>query len=545
LKSTVNSAHQTADRVFRAVLEDWTSTARDAPTANGHTLDDEVQDLDSDAELPPWSGIFAGGERLISLLRIIKEYLENPTASPVYLNISVILDLISRMLSLTVPASSSKGFQNTVRLNTQASKDERENLWLLLPSVHVAAIEVLLALANRSQASTLALDVIIVDQLVWVFSAEKETASVRTACYMAVANLLQMSGLALHKSTIDSLVPLIRTCCDDILPVDVAAAPIKQTPGQAKASGNSQPQATTNADTFLNSSKTITSDPIAAFSGLKEASHDLLPILLTNIPAQYLSDSMRARLDRTAILTQHKDAMVASVLNPPPSKKFGKPAASILPLMARTFSAKQDVEGMLRPRMPVIRLGGQDLELEDVEDEMEVEEEQAEEELQSLEQVDDHFAGQELDDLLETAGQADIVVRDFAMGNSPASTTPAVVNSASGDREAIADTYRAIISDSTPSVDATKRSMGEEGLRSPSKRVKTGEEEEQRSNHPIPPAPAFTAPSTSTSMPATSDFAVTSTASAVPELPEPGEDDSDDDDKISLVMGQDTDDDSD
>jgi hypothetical protein len=255
---------------------------------------------------------------------------------------------------------------------------------------------------------------------------------------------------------------------------------------------------------------------------------------------------MRARLDRTAILTQHKDAMVASVLNPPPSKKFGKPAASILPLMARGFSTEKDVEGMLRPRMPVIRLGGQDLDIEDGDDDMEVEDEQMdEEEPQSLERADDHFAGQELDDLLETAGQAEIVVRDFAMENASTSSTPTIAAPGANDRATISDIYRAIISEPTPSVDTTKRSMAEEGPLSPSKRVKTGGEEEQRTTHPIPPAPAVAAPSTSSSIPATSDFAVTSTASVVPELPEPGEDDDSDDDKISLVIGQDTDDESD
>jgi hypothetical protein len=275
------------------------------------------------------------------------------------------------MLSLTVPASTSKSFESTVRLNAQVSREERENLWLLLPDVHVAAIEVLLTLAHRSQASTLALDAIIIDQLVWVFGAEKDTAQVRTACYTATAALLKRSGVALSKSTIDAVVPLIRSCCDDLLPSEILTAPAKQTPGQAKANGNSQPQATANADSFLNSPKS-TNDPVARFAGLKEAAYDLLPVLLTNIRAQYFSDSMRARLDRTAILIQHKEAMVASVLNPPPTKKFGKPAASILPLMARSFPAEKDVEGMLRPRVPVIRLGSQNLEMEDGDDDMEV-----------------------------------------------------------------------------------------------------------------------------------------------------------------------------
>jgi pre-rRNA-processing protein RIX1 len=60
LKTTVSSAHRVADRVFRAVIEDWQPSKRDA-TTNGHILDDEVQDLEpQDMALPPWSGLFAG-----------------------------------------------------------------------------------------------------------------------------------------------------------------------------------------------------------------------------------------------------------------------------------------------------------------------------------------------------------------------------------------------------------------------------------------------------------------------------------------------------
>jgi pre-rRNA-processing protein RIX1 len=552
VKNIANVTHKTSDRVFRAVIEDWQSTAREAPLSNGHTLDDEVQDMEPGSDLSPWVGIFAGGERLKGLLYVLKEYIESPTANPVYLNVGLIVDLISRMLSLTIPASASKNFQNTVRLNAQVSKDERESLWLLLPDVHVAAIEVLLALAHRSQTSTLALDPVMIDQLVWVFGAEKETAQIKTACYTAIAALLRRSGVALHKTTIDSLVPLIRACCEDLLPSETTAPPNQQTPGQAKANGNSQPQTAANADSFLGAAKNA-GGPNVGFPGLQQAAHGLLPVLLSSIPAQYFSDSMRARLDRTAILTQHKEAMVASVLNPPPTKKFGKPAASILPLMARSFPAETDVEGMLRPRMPVIRLGGKDLELEDGDndddEEMEVEDEQTdEEEPQALEQADDHFAGQELDNLLETAGQSDTVAKDFAMEDAPTPSKPDISTPRSVRKGTLAQ--RPTISEPTAFSD-TKRPIGGDGPLSPSKRARTGEDE-HRTTHPVPPVSttaASSSESTATAnVPATSVFAASSTASVVPELPEPGEggldDEDSDDDKISLVLGQDTDDES-
>lgn len=549
LRNIVNSAHHTADRVFRAVLEDWQSATREAPLANGHTLEDEVQDLEPSNHLPPWSGIFAGGERLKGLLNVIREYLENPTAGPVYLNIGMVMDLVSRMLSLTIPASSSKSFQNTVRLNVQVSKEERENLWLLLADVHVAATELLLALAYRSQASTLALDPIIIDQVIWVFGAEKGVAQVRTACYTAVAALLKRSGVALHKSTIDSLVPLIRACCDDLLSSEIATTATQQNSAQTKTNGTSQPQTTANADSFLNVSK-ATSDPTAGFSGLKEAAYDLLPAFLSNIRAQYLSDSMRARLDRTAILTQHKEAMLASVLNPPPSKKFGKPAASILPVMARSSHAAMEIEGMLRPRMPVIRLGGQDLELDNAEDEhVEDDEEEVEEEGDGDEQAHEHFVGQELDELLETAEQTETVARDSAIPDAPAANPAAGISSRSLREATVAQ--RPMISEPTTFADV-KRPIGDEGPLSPSKRAKTGEAN-QRTTHPIPPvsAPASSLNETASTsgVSATSDFTATNTASAALELPVPGEggpeDDDSDDDKISLVLGQDTDEESD
>jgi pre-rRNA-processing protein RIX1 len=537
LKTTVGSAHRVADRVFRAVVEDWQPAARDA-TTNGHTLDDEVQDLEpQDMALPPWSGLFAGSERLVQLLRLIGQYLANPTANSVGINISAAMDIVTRMLSLTVPGSGAKVYQNTARLNNQVGKEERENLWLVLPDVHVAAIEVLLVLANRSQSSTLPLDALIIDQIMWVFSSEKDSAPVRTACYHAIATLLQRSGLGLSKSSVDSLVPLMRACCDDLLPLESASSSTKPAPSQTKTNGISSSTTTANADTFLNSSK-AQENTASGFLGLKQAALDLLPVLLSGVRAQYLSDALRSRLDRTATLIQHKDAMVASVLNPPPSKRFGKPAASVLPLIARSFSASANVEGMLRPRMPVIRLGVRDTEMEDDADEEEEEEDEEEEESDEdeeeevteeveaeqeeemvIEKEDEHFMGHELDTILESAGRTEAVANDFVMADAPGTDARAFFDSG--------------LTEQATKESGKRAHVGQTPL-SPSKRVKTGEDEQVAERI--------------STLPQSSDFSVTSTASVVPALPVPedaelGASDSDGDDVVSLTLGQDTDDD--
>jgi pre-rRNA-processing protein RIX1 len=569
LKVTISNTHQTADKIFRAVFEEWQPTARGA-IANGHTFDDEVQDLESnDMALPPWSGMFAGSERLIQLLRLIQQYLTNPTTNVVGVSISALVDVISRMLSLTVPGSGGKGYQNTVKLNNQASKDERENLWLVLPDIHVTAIEVLLALASRSQSSTLPLDALMIDQLVWVFASEKESVQVRTACYHAIAKLLQRSGVGLAKSSVDSLVPLMRACCDDVLPSESASTSVKSTPNQTKTNGIASSQTAANADTFLNSSKGVV-DTASGFLGLREAAWDLLPVLLAHPRAQYLSDALRSRLDRTATLAQHKDAMVASVLNPPPSKRFGKPAASILPLIARSFPAAADIEGMLRPRMPVIRLGTQDTELEengiedDEEDEEEDEEEKEEEEEEddvvevngeedqsTTEKDGDHFMGHELDTILGSAGRTETANRDSAMTDVPEAGVNITLEA---DTAELPTPTRRETRSSTQiqTKESVKRVQVDQALASPSKRLKTGEEEQLSANATKPTSATedntIEIASRTTTVPQTSDFTVTSTASVVPELPEPGGaaggNESDEDDVVSLVLGQDTDDES-
>lgn len=563
LKATINNVHQVADKVFRAVIEDWQSSNRDA-AINGHTLDDEMQDLESvNMALPAWAGLFAGSERLVHLLHLVQQYLALPTASSVGLNVSVVMDLVTRILSITVPGAGGKTHRDAATFNNQVSKEERDNLWLVLPDIHVAATEILLVLARRSQSSTLPLDSLIVDQLVWVFAAERDSVQIRSVCYRGIAAVLQRSGAGLSKVSINSLVPLMRTCCEDLLPFDSPVV-TKPTLAQNKANGTTPSQTTANADTFLDSSKGIDATG-KQFLGLEEAAYNLLPMLFANIRTQYLSDSMRGRLDRTAVLTQNKPAMLASVLNPPPSKRFGKPAASILPLMARSFPESADVEGFLRPRMPAIRLGRQDTEMADVgecegENEGEEEEEEEDEKVQEVdkqseaeaEAEDGDFVGHELDTLLQSASQTGIASKDFAMADGsnlsaePSFTVDTITGATPAEAQVIGEAQ-------AHAKDSGKRTQGEQAQSSPNKRAKFGENKQSissrtRSSSAVE-APVGNHSDSTPVAPESSEFTASNTASVATELPEPGEAgaegaDSDEDDVVSLVMGQDTDEES-
>lgn len=551
LKEVISTTHHTADKIFRAVHEEWHSSTREALSSTSTSLEDDVQDLEpSSLGLPAWSGIFGGGERIVGLLHLIQQYLDTPTSHPVYLNVAAVIDLLSRILSLTVPGAGGRASQASLRFNNQVSKEERDSLWSILPDIHVATIAILLSTAARTQSSTIGTDPLLLDQLTWVFSSENSLIQVRTACYGAITSLLQRSGAALPKSATDSLGPLMRACCEDLLPTE--NSPSKDTT-QAKINGNSKAQTTANADSFLSSSKPSCHDK-ASSAGLHHAAHKLLPVFLGSIKAQYLSDSMRSRLDRTAVLTQHKDAMIMSVLNPPPSKKFGKPAASMLPLTARSFASEPEVEALLRPRMPVIRLGTQDAETADAEEEQE-EEEASEEDVEDVDQeMDDDdaeevHAGHELDAALEAAGGT-LASPEDARDSQAVARSIGPVTTETRDDVGVTPTTDPVPTN-TMSKDATKRPHADEVLASPSKRVKSMKLE-QITAHPVPSVNAVSTRVTRSSgtVPATSEFTVTSTASGVPELPTPtdaveGANDSDEDDMISLVLGQDTDDESD
>ncbi|KAJ4302901.1 hypothetical protein N0V90_001792 [Kalmusia sp. IMI 367209] len=547
-KKTVANVHRVGDRVFRAVVEDWKPSTRDAAAANGHTLDDEVQDLNADPmSLPPWSNIFAGGERLVGLLKLVKDYILCPTAGPINLNISLVMDLITRLLSLTTPSISTKshGFQNTVKFNNQISKEERENLWLILPRVHVAAIDIFLAVIRRNDTSTTAIDAAMLDQLVWVFAAERDDPEVRTACYVAITELLLRSGVTLIKSSVDPLNDMIRRCCDDILPLDTNGVLPQQSGLPSKTNGTQQ--ASTNADAFLHTPKKAMSSS-NNLAGLQAAAHALLPVLLTHIRPQHLSDSLRARMDRTAILVEHKDAMIASVLNPPPSRKFGKAAASILPFLARSKSSEREVEALLRPRMPVIFTGTREAEGLDEDDDVE-------EVPEDIEGVED-FVGNELDTLLETAVKTDTVGVDVAMAEAAdaGAALPAT------DLLHVAAAESSIHTDDGPeeSNGAVKRPQEDVAPLSPPKRIKVSAEQEEQQQNILPSSTVMPTTITSTvleapavlpALPVMSQGAASSTfvAPIAPSTVAEGREDgnSDDEDIVPLVMGQDTDSESD
>lgn len=358
LKSTVTATHATCDRVFRAVVEDWRSTAGIQPSAPAQQLvAGEVESESQDAVgLSGWKGIYEGSERVIALLGLVQAHIDNATALSGTVRVGLLVDLTTRLLSVTVPAA---GRQEFVKPNHQISRDERDALYNLLPRIHVATFELLASILRRFGAALLSILPSLTEQLGWVFKAERADERFRTTAYNTLNQFLNFVGHTFGKDEVSDISPLIAACCFDMLPEDDQTR-LPTVSNGVKPSG---------AQAISQNNKSLTIN-IAQTNALQNAASDLLPVILSKLDPKAVPRKLRASIDRTAILTKHKQALVASVLNPPINPSGTAAQASLLPFLARLFPGDAEVEAIIRPRMPFTWTGRRSgIEEDDDEDE--------------------------------------------------------------------------------------------------------------------------------------------------------------------------------
>lgn len=341
----LNASHATADQVFRAVQESWESNS--GYTRKAVDYDEDPQGgSESTDDLPPWTGVPSGAERLVGLLETITESLRCPTKTPVVLPVSSFLDLTARISMVLPPKKGSRG-QDETQLNSAIGREEKDELWSALPDVHIATIDLLTALIQRLQdgAVTIAADVLL--QAVRIIDAGQHIPLVRERGYVLLRLLLLAYGPTMPKFSVNSLERIVQGCCRDLLLASghAVSKPLGGNDAQ-KQGGNNKPaqsKASTNADAYLSTqdkANTAASDLSAAHI---DAASALLETLLSHLPQQHLKQTLRALIDRTAVLSHNRDAMVSSVLNPYRTHT-GKALASVFPFLARDFPRDQAVE---------------------------------------------------------------------------------------------------------------------------------------------------------------------------------------------------------
>lgn len=341
----LNSSHATADHIFRAVQESWESNSGYTRKAVDYNEDPQGGG-DSADELPSWTGVSDGAERLAGLLETIAESLRCPTKTPVAIPVSSFLDLTARISMVLPPRKGSRGHDET-QLNSAIGREEKDGLWSALPDVHVATLDLLTALIRRLEDGTVPIAADVLLQAVRIIEANQHIPLVRERGYVLLRELLIVHGPTMPKFSVNSLDRIVQGCCRDLLLASGHAA--SKPPGgndAQKQGGNSKPssaKASTNADAYLSTqdkANNATSDLPATH--IKAASA-LLETLLSHLPQQHLKQTLRALIDRTAVLSHNRDAMISSVLNPYRTHT-GKALASVFPFLARDFPRDQAVE---------------------------------------------------------------------------------------------------------------------------------------------------------------------------------------------------------
>jgi hypothetical protein len=339
LKATTAATHSTCDHVFRSVIEDWQSTTG-VPPPSQQVLNGEMQS-DGDAGLPGWKGVYAGGERLASLLDVITAHLATASSGFVNVRVGIIADLLARLFSIIVPQAGKFDF---VKPNNQISKDEREAMFSVLPRVHDAAMKSMIALQDRLGSLAIPCAQGLVDQVIRIFPSETVDPAVRRTLYQFLTKTLDLIGPTMSKNDFSELAPIIKACCQDVLQDDdhtIAAntngnqAGIKQQLGLAQMSQTHPTE----------------------FNDLRVAATALLATTLSRLDTSCILPKLRAQVDRTAVLVQSQDLLLASVLNPSHKPNSARTQASLLPILARAHPGAISTETLLRPRMPPIKAG--------------------------------------------------------------------------------------------------------------------------------------------------------------------------------------------
>ncbi|KAI3336876.1 rRNA processing/ribosome biogenesis-domain-containing protein [Xylariaceae sp. AK1471] len=341
VEELVRTLHSTADQVFRAVQENWESTI--GYKSQHVNIDAEPQGGSEDLDqFPRWVGVQAGGERIISLLDFIGDYLSCRTRVAVAVPITALVDIASRISSIK-PPSPEKERLGSGQMNPAIGREERDELWAVFPDIQIAAMRMHIALLQRLKMNYIPLAVETLDQTLRIFQSAYRLPSVRTTAFLLVKEILHLCGPTLPRYTVESLGLLTKCCCYDLL--GAAGHLKKPKPQGSSASRNGQRTKTVsqNADAFLPSKVQDDMVSVSLSAEHLSAAEALLTVLFNHLPQQHIPSSLRSQMLKTAILCRNRDAQVASILHPARDRS-GRTPQAILPYLTQQFPQDESVE---------------------------------------------------------------------------------------------------------------------------------------------------------------------------------------------------------
>ncbi|KXL49536.1 hypothetical protein M433DRAFT_309362 [Acidomyces richmondensis BFW] len=342
LRCAVSTAHGVCDRIFRSMVENWKSNAgvRHSVSFNHLYQGDLEMGPVEELGLSRWRGLDCGSARLITLLDLVNTQLETATATTVIVRLGIIIDLLARIFELRVPG----GKPSDPQAHAQISRDERETLFEILPRIHVAALRIVQTSLRRFETAMTSTLRQLISHISWIFESEASDMLVRVEAYHVISLMIEIQGHNMSQSDVADFERIIRFCCQDLL--------LDNHSTQCPAT-SSQNDIASESPLIGIDSKVHSSNP-TKLDHLRRAAEALLPLCLAKINPLHIPSRLRVLMERTAVLTRHKRALIACVLNPMTNIKNGTVQASLLPLLARQFPESSELEAIVRPRMPLI-----------------------------------------------------------------------------------------------------------------------------------------------------------------------------------------------
>ena len=346
-ESTLITAQRTADRVFRAIVEDRKVSPGMTVAENMDVFHAMIDDHGlGTLNLPSWTGIYAGIERLDGLLRTLQAFIATKTSVSVVLPVSSMMELVYRVLSACRPTKDS-------RIRPEVGRDERDGFATGLPQLHLSAMDLLSAIFLRMGSTSAALVHPALEHIFWVLDDENDVDEIRLAAYRILAYVLTIFGPSIPNSLAKSIARCLVLACEDIMPLQENLAQ----GGEASIMNEKQSgheSSTINADSYLKR-KTTQRAVSSAPSVVQAAARGLIPLALARLPDGFLSEVVRIQIDSTSIVMNYREAMLASVLRTGTNKQGQRTNSSILPLLARAHPGDLGVEALLRPQLPLLQ----------------------------------------------------------------------------------------------------------------------------------------------------------------------------------------------
>lgn len=349
-------AAETASTLFRAIIEEHESNSSNRQAmGRKHNFSKEPQRVENDQlGLGPWLGIYEGSNRLAILLSWLEKLISTATSLSVSIPVGAISDLTSRIMSVVVPDNKTSAADG-LRYHTEASREEKEELWVNLPRIHISCLRLLHRMCVSFGQALFPLHGSVITQMLDFVEKMSWHEGVRCAVYDIFQHLLRetnISDLELRRAAFSNLT---ERCCDDLRSIiavhDVGkpSSTVKDASrnnGVALLTGSiSQPQGA--------------SQPVFSLqSDVHQAAWRLLPEILPITSTNLIPRQVRIEMDRLAVLLDHQDALLASVMHPVLSKAGKATTASLLPFLVKSAPENMAVETLLRPRMYAAQIDG-------------------------------------------------------------------------------------------------------------------------------------------------------------------------------------------